>query len=322
MFDKSRFSQILKNINETYDSQRDFSKRSGINRTYLSQYMNLKLEDPPKPKILEKLSHSSHGITTYEELMNVCGYININKKHSSIPVYATNDKKNRKINFLIDLTRSNNLSSVESEAFNELTNTLIDCLKNDKKIDIDYILNCKKYLYNKLNSNEKNNVLEYIKPLIAEINYVETEYGNTLNITPLSGLQQIKIPILGTVKAGYDYLVDENRIGHIYLDYIPSDPENYYALQVTGNSMEPLFDNGDIAIVHKQDDFDSGNTCIVLINGDEATVKKVILTEDGIDLIAMNPYYPVRHFTKEEMKKIPVQIIGKVVEARKRKQFE
>ena len=86
--------------------------------------------------------------------------------------------------------------------------------------------------------------------------------------------------------------------------------------------MEPLFSNGDIAIVHKQDDFESGNTCIVLINGDEATVKKVVRMEDGIDLIAMNPYYPVRHFSNEEMQKIPVRIIGKVVEARKRNQFK
>lgn len=130
------------------------------------------------------------------------------------------------------------------------------------------------------------------------------------------------IPILGTVKAGYDYLAQENIIGHTYLDFTPFDIENYYALEVTGDSMEPLFSNGDVAIVHKQDDFESGNTCIVLINGDEATVKKVVKTEDGIDLIAMNPYYPVRHFTKEDMSKIPVQIIGKVVEARKRKQFE
>ncbi len=138
----------------------------------------------------------------------------------------------------------------------------------------------------------------------------------------LKYIQEKQIPILGTVKAGYDYLAQENIIGHTYLDFTPFDIENYYALEVTGDSMEPLFSNGDVAIVHKQDDFESGNTCIVLINGDEATVKKVVKTEDGIDLIAMNPYYPVRHFTKEDMSKIPVQIIGKVVEARKRKQFE
>lgn len=145
---------------------------------------------------------------------------------------------------------------------------------------------------------------------------------NSLNMTPLSELQQVEIPILGKVKAGYDYLADENKIGRLYLDSVPSDPENYFALQVTGDSMEPLFSDGDIAIVHKQDDFDSGNTCIVLINGDEATVKKVVRMDDGIDLIAMNPYYPIRHFSNEDMKEIPVKIIGKVVEARKRNQFK
>lgn len=139
---------------------------------------------------------------------------------------------------------------------------------------------------------------------------------------PLSKLQQVGIPVLGIVKAGYNYLAQENIIGHLYLDYNPSDPENYYALQVTGDSMEPLFSEGDIAIVHKQDNFESGNTCIILINGDEATVKKVVRIEDGIDLIAMNPYYPVRHFSSEDIKTIPVQIIGKVVEARKRNQFK
>lgn len=143
-----------------------------------------------------------------------------------------------------------------------------------------------------------------------------------LNPTPLSELNQTEIPVLGKVKAGYNYLANENIIGHIFLDFRPSDPENYYALQVTGNSMEPLLSDGDIAIVHKQNDFDSGNTCIVLINGDEATVKKVVRMDDGIDLIAMNPYYPIRHFDKNEMDEIPVKIIGKVIEARKRRIFE
>ncbi len=74
MFDKIKFAQILKNITDTYVSQRDFSKKSGINRTYLSQYANIKLEEPPKPKILEKLADASNNITTYDELMQVCGY--------------------------------------------------------------------------------------------------------------------------------------------------------------------------------------------------------------------------------------------------------
>lgn len=146
-------------------------------------------------------------------------------------------------------------------------------------------------------------------------------YDVPMESIPIKKIDKIKIPVLGKVKAGYDYLAQENIIGYESIDNV-SDPENYYALQVTGDSMEPLFSDGDIAIVHKQEDFDSGNTCIILVNGDEATVKKVVKMDDGIDLIAMNPYYPVRHFTKNEMNKIPVKIIGKVVEARKRKIFE
>lgn len=146
-------------------------------------------------------------------------------------------------------------------------------------------------------------------------------YDVPIESIPIKNIEKAKIPVLGTVKAGYNYLAQENIVGYESVNNI-SNPEEYYALQVTGDSMEPLFSDGDIAIVHKQDDFESGNTCIVLINGDEATVKKVVRMEDGIDLIAMNPYYPIRHFSKKDMKEIPVKIIGKVIEARKRNQFK
>lgn len=159
-----------------------------------------------------------------------------------------------------------------------------------------------------------------IEELLTKLSGNQEFTLNSSNINE-TDINVIAIPVLGTVKAGYDYLAEENIIGTEKIDNV-SDKENYYALQVTGDSMEPLFSDGDIAIVHKQDDFESGNTCIVLINGDEATVKKVIKVEDGIDLIAMNPYYPKKHFSNEEMKDIPVKVIGKVVEARKRNQFK
>ena len=129
---------------------------------------------------------------------------------------------------------------------------------------------------------------------------------------PLSEIETTKIPVLGKVKAGYNYLAQENIIEYIYFNIDGSDKENYYALYVTGDSMEPLFDDGDIVIVHKQDDFDNGENCVVLINGDEATVKKVYKGTTGIKLQAVNPYYPPRIFTEEEIKDLPVKIIGVV----------
>ena len=83
MFDKNKFAIIIKNIKATYETQEEFSKKSKIGRTYLSQYMNMKLDEPPKPKILEKLSNASNNITTYEELMQVCGYTYITTLDSS-----------------------------------------------------------------------------------------------------------------------------------------------------------------------------------------------------------------------------------------------
>lgn len=129
---------------------------------------------------------------------------------------------------------------------------------------------------------------------------------------PLSEIATTKIPVLGTVKAGYNYLAQENIIDYIAFKVDGTDKENYYALNIVGDSMEPLFDNGDTVIVHKQDDFENGDNCVVLINGEEATVKKVYKGNTGLELKAINPYYPPRIFTKEEIKTLPVKVIGVV----------
>ena len=129
-----------------------------------------------------------------------------------------------------------------------------------------------------------------------------------------------KIPILGTVKAGYNWLAEENVIGYIADENTVKGYEKnineYYALKITGDSMLPLLSEGDLVIVHDQDDVESGQTAVILINGEEATVKKVIKTNEGIELHAMNPYYPTKKFTFEDMKNIPVKIIGRVKEAK------
>ena len=79
MFNKFQFSQILKNISKNYENQREFAKKADINRTYLSQYINLKIDKPPKPSILLKLAEASKESYSYMELMQICGYINYNE---------------------------------------------------------------------------------------------------------------------------------------------------------------------------------------------------------------------------------------------------
>lgn len=125
-------------------------------------------------------------------------------------------------------------------------------------------------------------------------------------------------PLLGTVKAGYDYLANENIIGYINIDKKISDPENYFALKVIGDSMQPVLYEDDIIVVHKQSDVESGQIAIVLVDGEEGTVKKVIKYDNYIELVAFNSYYPPRKLSKNDNFKI----IGKVVEARISKIFE
>lgn len=161
-------------------------------------------------------------------------------------------------------------------------------------------------------------ILEKLSKLFdCTTDYLLGKSDNRNSDVPIS-----KIPILGTVKAGYDWLAEENIVDYITLkENIPNVGE-YYALRITGDSMLPLLAEGDLVIVHDQADVESGQTAVVLINGEEATVKKVIKTKDGIELHAMNPYYPAKKFTFEDMQKIPVKIIGRVREAKIKGAFE
>lgn len=102
MFDKNKFGLIIKRINDSYPTQHDFANHSGVNRTYLSQYINMKLDAPPKPEILKKIADSSKGITSYDELMEICGYVTVLKNsltHSitdnfySVPVLFSDNGK-------------------------------------------------------------------------------------------------------------------------------------------------------------------------------------------------------------------------------------
>ena len=75
MFNKENFSKTLKKINSTYSSMTEFAQKASFDRTYISKYINMKLDNPPTPKILEKIANASNGVVTYNELMIMCGYL-------------------------------------------------------------------------------------------------------------------------------------------------------------------------------------------------------------------------------------------------------
>lgn len=133
------------------------------------------------------------------------------------------------------------------------------------------------------------------------------------NKTDRLGNPVTSIPILGTVKAGYDYLAQENWIGTIDIETsLVGNGDEYFALKVHGDSMFPVLIENDIVIIKKQNDFENGDIVVAIINGDEATIKKGKKSDSSILLQPLNSAYEPLIFTKDEAKTIPVAIIGVV----------
>lgn len=126
----------------------------------------------------------------------------------------------------------------------------------------------------------------------------------------------VLIPTLGTVKAGIPLDAIEEIIDYEEIPVEMAKQGEFFSLRVKGDSMEPRIMEGDSVIVRKQPDADSGDIVIALVNGNEATVKKLKKTSDGIMLIPNNSKYDVMFFSKKDIEELPLTILGKVVELR------
>lgn len=127
----------------------------------------------------------------------------------------------------------------------------------------------------------------------------------------------VKIPVLGEVIAGVPIEAIEDILDYEEISEDMASQGEYFALKVKGDSMEPIFYAGDIVIVRQQPTADSGDIVIVLVNGDESTIKKLKITDDGLMLIPANPVYEPMYYTRKQVIELPVSIIGKVVELRR-----
>ena len=157
---------------------------------------------------------------------------------------------------------------------------------------------------------------------LSELFDVSADYllGRELspNVSPAS--HALRVPVLGVIQAG----VPMDAIEDI-LDWeeVPaswgSGGREYFGLRVKGDSMYPKYLEGGTVILRKDHACDSGDDCAVLVNGDAATLKQVILREDGaVELRPVNPTYPPRTYSPAEIESLPVQVIGVVVELRRK----
>lgn len=132
---------------------------------------------------------------------------------------------------------------------------------------------------------------------------------------PTQGLQ---IPVLGTVAAGIPISAIEDILDYEEIPQSWKSQGEFFGLRIKGDSMEPRMESGDVVIVKQQPDANSGDTVIVLVNGDDATCKKLQKTDNGIMLVSTNPKYPPMFYSNEEISTKPVVILGKVVELRQK----
>ena len=141
------------------------------------------------------------------------------------------------------------------------------------------------------------------------------EEPNSLGVKSNKGVQ---INVLGKVAAGIPIEAIENIVDTEEISQKMASTGEFFGLKIKGDSMQPTICNGDTVIVKRQDDAESGDIVIALINGDNATCKRLVKYAEGISLISLNPAYEPMVFSKKEIQEKPVKILGKVVENRRK----
>lgn len=123
------------------------------------------------------------------------------------------------------------------------------------------------------------------------------------------------IPVFEKVSAGLGAYADD-----CIVDYLPcfiqsdSEAERTICVKVCGNSMYPKIEDGDIIQVLKQDWAESGQIAVVLIDGEDAVVKKIEYTSDTVKLISINPEWPPRTFTGSDRELLTILgVVKKVI---------
>lgn len=130
----------------------------------------------------------------------------------------------------------------------------------------------------------------------------------------------VRIPVLGAIPAGRPLEAVEDIIDYIDIpESWQAGDRKYFGLIVKGDSMYPEYLEGDIVVIRKQPSCDSGDDCAVILDNEMATLKRVHVHQNYIELESVNPMYGRKRFTAEEVKTLPVIILGVVVELRRKK---
>lgn len=208
--------------------------------------------------------------------------------------------------YLRQLRELKGLSLREVDRLSDISYTHLNMIENGKRNVTPALLRNLSQLYN----------VNYLD-LYEKAGYIDLIEDEKSAKTDLLGNPVVPIPLIGTVKAGYDYLAQENWEGTIDLDKKVADTGEFFALRIKGDSMIPAFFEGDIVIIRKQNYCENNQFAVVIINGEEGTLKKVKKTDEGIILQPINPAYGPVMYTNKEIKEKPIVIAGVFQELRR-----
>ncbi|HDL4774125.1 TPA: helix-turn-helix domain-containing protein [Staphylococcus aureus] len=233
---KDRLKQIM---SERKISQSELSRRTGIGRNSISDYLNGKYE------------------AKQDKVFELAKALNVNEAW----LMGFDISKNRKI-------ENNDIASI----------------------------------YSKLTPPRQKNVLNYANEQLDEQN---TKGDNIVDINSYKQ-DRIAVNVNGCVSAG----VGERLHGEtLFTEMVKAPiPPHDLALKVNGDSMEPMFKDGEIIFVEKTHNIKNGQIGIFIIE-EEAYVKKVFVEDDRLTLVSLNKEYDDLHFYRNES----VRLIGKVI---------
>lgn len=229
-FDKEKFSEILIKIKDSYGSINKMAEKSDITTAYISKLIRLMYDNAPSPEVLMKIANASNDLTTYEELMFICGYFS----HSNLSQHFTN------------------------------------LLKELEKVK----------------ANKQNTFQFYMCPVYSNISM------NQFNWEKENIEGRIPIPFTNEIH----------------------NPEEYFYLKITDESMNKLVKSGSYALIHKQNIVEDGEVALVVVNDSYATLKKFSKQDK---FILLEPLLDERYGTKIKTEiydtNTSIKILGKYI---------
>lgn len=296
-------------------------------------------ERVPPPDVLEKIADIFHVTTDYllcrhdyvqcpscGILYDPLSQIDTNTHNS---IHAKYLKAVEKFGDILSYKDANNIRNKSIETINSYSSTddeIVEAFEDYLKAEFSISMHNCQYDLNHVDFKEscaielekwmsKDAVSEEIYQRLVD-KYGTPSYGEYFPASSRAFKNGVTINVLGRVAAGIPLEAIEDIIDTEEISSELAKTGEFFGLQINGDSMEPKFSKGDVVIVRRQSDAESGDIVIALINGDDATCKRLRKYRDGIELISTNPTYKPMFFSNDEIENKPVKIIGKVVELR------